>query len=166
MPNWVVNQVKIEGASEQIEELLAKCRKGEEAFSFEGIIPMPDYIYRGALGQKERELYGENNWYDWCYRNWGTKWDACEVDVFHFKGDKYARIAFRTAWCAPMPVYEAMLEQYPDLDIYVEYADEDIGHNCGRWLNGEELEIDEDPIVFACDLWGWDAQEYLEEQNE
>lgn len=48
--------------------------------------------------------YGARHWYDWSYRNWGTKWNAMEAEV-NFD-DEHPYISFDTAWCAPAPIIE------------------------------------------------------------
>lgn len=113
--------------------------------------------------------YGTDDWYDWDCEHWGTKWNACEASV-SYHGTEEAHIDFQTAWSAPIPIYEAILEQYPDLDVYVEYADEDLGNNCGAWFNGD-FEDPADAFEFACDIWGYDPEEikrewYGEDENE
>lgn len=67
---------------------------------------------------------------DFAREKWGTKWNAYESVV-----DAAAGIAsFDTAWSFPEPVITALSERFPDYDIAVEYADEDIGSNCGKLL--------------------------------
>ena len=140
MPNYVRNVMTLSGNKHDISEILAKCKTDESEFDFNGIIPMPGYIYRGNLGLEERLKYGDLNWYDWSYEHWGTKWNACDPKVEHSDmvcdGTNEARITFDTAWSAPIPVFEALAKQYPDLSIVVNYADEDYGSNCGIWNNG------------------------------
>ena len=75
-------------------------------------------------------------------------------------------IIFETAWNTPAPLIEAMSKKYPDLTFDVEYADEDLGNNCGTYsYNAGEL-IDEELLYygdasfeFACSLWGYDPDE-------
>ena len=79
MPNHVQNRITFEGEPKQVAALLAAIQNekyGIGSIDFQKIIPMPSNIYRGNLGQKELERYGENNWYDWSVKNWGTKWNA------------------------------------------------------------------------------------------
>ena len=73
-------------------------------------------------------LYGAKDWYDWRRVNWGTKWNACDIDV---DGNQ---IRFDTAWSAPEPVYRKIAEMFPDYNIEIVYADEDCGYNAGRFL--------------------------------
>jgi uncharacterized surface anchored protein len=85
MPNHVTNVVTIEGVSEdRLTAILAAIRmndvEGRRSLDFNKIIPMPDSVYQGNLGEKERRLYGENNWYDWAVKNWGTKWNSYNYD--------------------------------------------------------------------------------------
>ena len=63
--------------------------------------------------------YQVANWYDWCVKNWGTKWNA--YGVGKWKGNE---ISFQTAWCPPVPVISKMSEIYPEVDFILEYADE------------------------------------------
>ena len=44
-----------------------------------------------------------------------------------------------TAWSAPSEIYEALTKKFPNLTIEVDYADEDIGCNCGKmvFVNGK-----------------------------
>lgn len=62
--------------------------------------------------------YGYDNWYNWSIANWGTKWqpDVC-VDF----GDTWASANFDTAWSPPEPIYNKLVELFPDLDIMWHY---------------------------------------------
>lgn len=59
------------------------------------------------LGKKVRDnysKYGCSTWYQWCSKNWGTKWNAYQVVV------KENSIEFDTAWADLKPYY-ARIEQ-------------------------------------------------------
>lgn len=69
--------------------------------------------------------HGFAYWRPWAVHNWGTKWGAYNVD----NCDSF--VTFQTAWSHPKPVFLRLSELNPELEIKVEYADEDIGSNCG-----------------------------------
>lgn len=144
MPNHVTNIIKLNGDRKQISELLEQIQNDEHGLGtidFEKIIPMPENIYRGNLGREETNLYGKNNWYDWCISNWGTKWSAYgyEKDCDYSNAEE---LRFLTAWAAPHPVIQRLSEMFPEIKIIHEWADEDIGMNCGRYeyYDGERYE--------------------------
>ena len=69
MPNHVKNTLSFSGDPKKISEMKEKIKNDEYGLGtidFEKIIPMPENIYRGDLGQAEMEKYGKDNWYD-CY---------------------------------------------------------------------------------------------------
>lgn len=169
MPNHVTNIIELKGDRVEINNLLETIKNDEiglGSIDFEKIIPMPDNIYRGELGTKERELYSENNWYDWSIANWGTKWNAYGYDI----GKDYRtenKLIFLTAWEAPHPIMEKLAEMYPEVNIQHEWADEDIGMNCGRYCysKGERVEeyfpeAQKDRIEFAVSVMNIDPESY------
>lgn len=86
--------------------------------------------------------FGAPTWYDWCISNWGTKWNAygySEDAIDYHDGDT---LCFQTAWSAPHPILEKLTQMFPDIMLEHEWADEDIGQNCGRYSyqNGERIE--------------------------
>lgn len=84
------------------------------------------------------QKYGAPTWYEWRIRNWGTKWNA--YDFGGIEPDTIPdSLSFNTAWSAPHKVIEKIAELYPEALITHEWADEDIGCNCGRkeYKNGE-----------------------------
>lgn len=106
--------------------------------------------------------YGATTWYDWCVNNWGTKWNA--YDQYTGQDDGFQ---FSTAWSAPHPVLEELTTRFPGVYITHEWADEDIGQNCGRreYLNGEcvgdwEPETRKEAIEFATGVWGDTPENY------
>ena len=106
--------------------------------------------------------YGATTWYDWCIKNWGTKWNSYDS----WKGDDKG-FQFSTAWSAPHPVLDALAKKYPDVRITHEWADEDIGQNCGRceFENGEcvydwEPDSHKEAIEFATGVWGDTPEDY------
>lgn len=171
MPNHIQNRVVFECGEEKLKEILTKIQSddtenkyeisGPGTIDFNKIIPMPSTVYRGLLGTKERELYGNNNWYDWSIANWGTKWNAY---CFSHNDNE---IAFQTAWCAPHPVLKELSHMFPGVYITHLWADEDIGNNCGtrEYLNGEIVgsitpETGKDALDLAFDVWGYTAENY------
>lgn len=107
--------------------------------------------------------YGAPTWYDWAINNWRTKWNAYgygEDTIDYHDGDM---LYFQTAWAAPHPVLAKLAEMFPDVALEHEWADEDIGQNCGRrsYQNGEILdryvpETQKEAIEFACRIWDYD----------
>ena len=81
--------------------------------------------------------YGYPTWYRWRIENWGTKWDACEIE-----SDGNGTFEFETAWSFPYPVIEKLSSMYPELEIDFMYADEDCGCNtgCGTLKGGDEID--------------------------
>ena len=111
--------------------------------------------------------FGYNDWYDWCVKNWGTKWNAKETFVV----DDHT-VDFETAWSMPDPVF-VELAKYTDIRVI--YADENLGFNCGvvdYKYNKETGEVDIDEIItesraLAYIVWGFDNLEvYDEDYNE
>ena len=143
MPNHVTNVISFSGDKSRISAMLKEIQNDEHGIGsvdFEKILPMPDTVYNGSLGIRERELYGENNWYDWRIGNWGTKWNSygyTENTTF-----QDGKIKFLTAWSAPHPILKKLSEMFPDVKMEHEWADEDIGMNCGRYIyyDGERVE--------------------------
>ena len=56
--------------------------------------------------------YGAYTWYEWCCKNWGTKWNAGDSDVSKDAGDTWY-IHFDTAWCPP----EGWLSRLAELEV-------------------------------------------------
>ena len=104
--------------------------------------------------------YGHKNWYDWNLANWGTKWDVCNPSVQTTNNE--ITLKFETAWSTPEPIFKKLAEQYPDLMIDIDYADEDLGHNCGNYsyVDGKWGYVIGD-YEFACSMW----DEYVEEDD-
>jgi hypothetical protein len=111
---------------------------------------------------------GCTNWYDWAIQNWGTKWNA-----YNTIDNCYSSIQFDTVWSTPAPVMLLLSEMFPEQVFRIEYADENIGQNCGSYsYQGGELldpidsfETQEETCEFACNVQGYDYEEYTADQR-
>lgn len=81
---------------------------------------------------------------------WGTKWNAYNCEVIE------GVASFETAWSHPNPVIKKLSEMFPDVEIEIEYADEDFGNNLGSYSikNGVQVFINKikNPNEFAIKL--------------
>lgn len=126
------------------------------------------------------DKYGFPTWYEWSCYNWGAKWNASEIRICDIHGETI--VFFDTAWSCAYPVVKRLSEKFPDLSFTISYADEDIGNNCGEYtfVNGVEQPggfhydyhelkdnptLEEKAIRFACDVWSWDPEEFLEDEE-
>ncbi len=175
MPNHVKNCITLEGDADRIQQMLAQIQNDEfglGTISFDKIIPMPESVYAGGLGQKELALHGKNNWHDWRVANWDTKWDAYGYE-FGTDYSKSEDLTFLTAWSAPHAVIEKLAELFPDVQFTHEWADEDIGFNCGRYVykDGKFSEMyypesEEQGVEFAVGIWNLSLKELTENEEE
>lgn len=132
MPNWCDNFLTINADEKTVNEILEFVKSEEYAFDFNNIVPMPDYIYTGMLGDEERKLYGENNWYDWCCENWGTKWNAEDVNI---DGES---ISMLTAWAPCIPVIAELAKRFPEAELtHTWYETGMLFCGCRVYQNGE-----------------------------
>lgn len=72
--------------------------------------------------------YGAKTWYQWSYKNWGTKWNAYDCEPANVEDRS---LCFHTAWDGVPKIITKIAEQFPDVDIVYSWADEDIGRNVG-----------------------------------
>lgn len=83
--------------------------------------------------------YGYKDWYTFCYDNWGTKWNASEIEWI---ADNC--VEFETAWSFCFPIVKKLSEMFPDVAIEFSYADEDCSSNTGTGTikNAEEIDCE------------------------
>ena len=124
-----------------------------------------DWVKLGKKYLHNLKKYNAQTWYDWCIDNWGTKWNALEpvwLDDTH--------VTFETAWSYADPILRKLSRKYPSLKIYVDFADEDLGRNCGHaeYCAAEDIAMLDryHDYKFACDVWGCDPDDILEEGEE
>ena len=114
-------------------------------------------LHEGQKALDNIKLYGCKDWYNWSVNNWGTKWYASDSEK---NGNT---LTFQTAWSLPEPILVKLSEMFPEVTMHVEYADEDIGSNCGEFelLNGVISYYNPYDGPKACEVWGYDPAEYF-----
>ena len=136
MPNHVTNELTLTKCShERCLEILEAIQNediGVGSIDFDKVIPQPEGLYMGDLGPREMELYKDNNWYDWRYKNWGTKWNAYGYKDGITYYENKDQICFLTANSCALKIVEVLSRQYPDVLFEFRYADENLGYNCGE----------------------------------
>ena len=131
MPNWTRNILNVDGDAKEVKKFLKHMGK---QMDFNKVVPMPEDCFTDNLGDKERQMCedrGVPNWYDWSVENWGTKWNAnnvegeVEVDTYG-KKDQFLHLTYRfeTAWDTPREVIKALFKQWPELDFDGGYVHE------------------------------------------
>ena len=85
------------------------------------------YSEVGKLYCENALKYGCMDWYGWANENWGTKWNSC--DTSYYPEEDPDRIQFDTAWAAPYPIAEKLINDNPDVEIEWEHYGEDY-HGC------------------------------------
>ena len=122
MPNWCENEVTITGdTEEQIEEFKKYVTAGECEFSFDAIIPMPENIKETTYNHLGSNV--NPNWYDWSIENWGTKWDADDVQIVD-EDENSIKYIFDTAWSPPEPICVALRTKFPAINIFWFYRED------------------------------------------
>ena len=175
MPNWSSNRLYVTGKPEEVKEFTdtlgtADANGMESDFSFHQTVPMPSNVARGNLPFGEEPVL---NWYDWSIENWGTKWDACDVEPdisVMIKAEVVLAIAakdeslcidigFETAWAPPTDWLENVSKKFPKLHFEIAYSEQGMGF-CGTVvaINGE---LTDNPLEGGCTFSEDEDEEYM-----
>jgi hypothetical protein len=91
MPNWCVNNVTF--SHDDPNKIVELKNAAQEGKLFEYFVP-----YDG-----EWDIF-------WCSENWGTKWDASNIDIQH-EDENSVDLWFETAWSPPIAFFNKLEEQ-------------------------------------------------------
>jgi|GEM_PF-4266744 len=89
--------------------------------------------------------YGSDNWYDWRFKHWGTKWELDGVQRKRAPGSDLLHYTFATAWSPPKPAIELLSGRFPTLFFHLNYEESGadiagcIAYRAGRrvmWSDG------------------------------
>ena len=53
----------------------------------------------------------DDRWYDWRNKYWGTKWEACDIEITQDDED-FLEVTFNTAWSPPEPIVHVLRSKY------------------------------------------------------
>lgn len=169
MPNWCENRLQIVGGPrEKILELIRKA-SGETPFDFENLRPTPPELLED----------GNDGWYEWRVRNWGTKWNSTD---FNFGTEEYTdnesalleqfttgMVYFMTAWSPPIELLSYVAAQYPELSFTLYFYESGMCFaGMYRWEGGSlvdahDYEIGSEGYTnIAEDIFGY-GEDFLEE---
>jgi hypothetical protein len=166
MPNHCANTLKITATNPDSLALLGELRQHltlEDKKIFQIIRPCPEELMNTTASfslddthNANIEKYGYAHWYDFCNTEWGTKWDAYEIDVLEDKEDTLT-ISFDTAWSPPMGIYETLHEMGFAVEAtFVEQGCDFIGY----WVDGREHTESLSALTGASEE---EEEEYLED---
>ena len=112
-----------------------EAKKLEETYR-ERFSEDPEIWDLGKQYYENIENYGTANWYDWRIRNWGTKWNAYDVEWGAYS------VLFQTAWSGVPEILEKLSERFPEVEMLYRWSDEDIGYNVGEFTMKDGHVID------------------------
>ena len=135
MPNWCRNRVTVFSDDTESVKKIKEIFESKDSV-FGKIIQEPDWKrlpnekgefpkvkqHFGKDGQLMFETHefpdGKNDdrWYHWNISNWGTKWDACNVEIDYYD-DSQIEMRFDTAWSPPEPICKRLREMFEDIHI-------------------------------------------------
>ena len=122
MPNHCENVVTLKGKFDHRQEFVDKNKgftwedtmkeKEYRELSFHASVPMPKRLV---------QTKGEG-WYNWCIKNWGTKWECWDEGLSHDKDQTH--YYFTTAWSPPNDWLQNVSRKFPHIEFEVEWAEE------------------------------------------
>jgi hypothetical protein len=130
MPNHCCNVLIVTSPNNIIEQIrnfyVDNFKDKSLHLSFEKNVPIPE-------DKKE-------DWYNWNCQNWGTKWDAYDIDIDD--NDDNFTYYFNTAWSPPLAWLEKIAAKYPNLELNLEYNEP--GCDFGGVINYKNGEVIQD----------------------
>jgi hypothetical protein len=129
VPNLCSNHLTVTGPEADVAAFAAAV-EGAESIC-DALLPMPEELRGTTVGsnpdpdevrQRNIELYGAPDWYEWAHKNWGTKWGDYDTDLLG-RQDGLVQYVYTTAW-GPLDRGLAKISaQFPTLDFTCVYEE-------------------------------------------
>lgn len=119
------------------------------------VIRNADKIEALELGERyylNRLKYGAKTWFYWRAQNWGTKWNASEVELSEHHETGEPVIWFETAWAPPMPIIEKLSREFPEAVIRIDFSIE------GSFVYGHYTFQGGEVIEQESKEWEWEEE--------
>lgn len=129
---WIITKVSETDGYKNLSEKVQKELRVQVVMEYLNDKVTPEMREEGKKAIQNIKKYGVKDWYGWCNKFWGTKWNAYDIGISRPSEDT-VEYQFSTAWSCPAPVLVELSKQNPSLTIEVQFADEDFGYNCGKF---------------------------------
>ena len=169
MPNHCTTTLHIDGEHRHRQEFVDKnkgfscwdTKKEKEYFdlSFHAQCPIPKKHINSHLSKSSN-----SDWYAWCNKNWGTKWDCYELNLEHY--DTYTYYYFDTAWSPPFQWITKVSKKFPNLRFNLEWAEESGFGGTASYQNGEMFAQREFSKKEWRNYMGYTDEDYDEDDDE
>ena len=136
MPNWCECDLSINSDEKkdfkELKRFKAFAKTKDNVLDTEKFVPYPAKFKKQdkiaeAHHKKTPPDYSvkdgyNNGGYEWCLKNWGTKWGICRPELEEEDFD-YGELLykFESAWNPPIPVIIAMSKMFPTLTFEMRY---------------------------------------------
>lgn len=147
MPNWVSTTMNVKGSEESVKRFVNRISDNR---ILESYVPCPQDLRNIDAGswssdtdkqsetdkkyQRNIELYGHKDWYDWSCAVWGTKWGDCDTSIEEpteqSDGSWEVQAHFQTAWSSATEGFIQVSKMFPTLLFTFDY-DEEAGFFAG-----------------------------------
>ena len=152
MPNWCSNTAVIQGPRPVIDDIRTVLAS-DDSDLLNWMRPMP-------ADQRD-------NWYDWCCRNWGTKWDITHPFISDDAEEDSITFSFDTAWGPPIEAFRSWAERDGRVTYRLSYIETGmmfVGWDSydGEYFDEDYVEHRQDPARY----WEMAADEFGIEPDE
>ena len=89
---------------------------------------------------------GYVSWYEWSVENWGVRWPPDSITML-YESKNNLDFRFNTAWDFPEPIFSALGEKFPDMEIWCACIDEET-MECGYGHFAKIYSDDEEDFSF------------------
>lgn len=90
-----------------------------DALQCDKFVSVPQNVLDSGYGEKD------SLGFDWCHKNWGTKWGCYDCTLARVTGDGhgYAVYTFNCAWQPCLPVIDEAAKRFPALTFHLRWFD-------------------------------------------
>ncbi len=112
--------IDTQAPSVNVDKLILEFNKeGNNATSLQDIIDSNHHWFSGVAqqalkNQQAKTVTGYSDWYEWCYANWGVKWDASNLKIKELSDFNTMVFSFDSPWGTPTKFVEELSKMYPD----------------------------------------------------